>query len=76
MKSQPGRPPGCRLLGPPFLVLVQGFSIKVLMQKYCYMTILVLVQGLSIKSAHVGHAYNHYRLDTDNECAFLHEDSL
>ena len=35
MKSAPGRPPDCRLLGPPFLVLVQGFSIKVLMQKYC-----------------------------------------
>ena len=35
MKSSPGRPPDCRLLGPPFLVLVQGFSIKVLMQKYC-----------------------------------------
>ena len=34
------------------------------------------VQGFSIKSAHVGHAYNHYRIDTDNECAFLHEDSL
>ena len=35
IKSAPGRPPDCRLLGPPFLVLVQGFSIKVLMQKYC-----------------------------------------
>ena len=35
MESAPGRPPDCRLLGPPFLVLVQGFSIKVLMQKYC-----------------------------------------
>ena len=31
MKSSPGRPPDCRLLGPPFLVHVKGFSIKVLM---------------------------------------------
>ena len=43
---------------------------------FAIFTSLILVQGFSIKSAHVGHAYNHYRIDTDNECAFLHEDSL
>ena len=43
---------------------------------FAVFTCLIFVQGFSIKSAHVGHAYNHYRIDTDNECAFLHEDSL
>ena len=43
---------------------------------FAVFTCLRLVKGFSIKSAHVGHAYNHYRIDTDNECAFLHEDSL
>ena len=43
---------------------------------FAVFTCLILVQGFCIKSAHVGHAYNYCRIDTDNECAFLHEDSL
>ena len=43
---------------------------------FAVFTCLILVQGFSIKSAHVGHAYNYYRIDTDNECAFSHKGSL
>ena len=37
---------------------------------FAFFTCLILVQGFSIKSAHVRHAYNYYRIDADNECAF------
>ena len=30
--------------------------------------LLILVQGFSIKSAHVGHAYDYFRTDTNSEC--------
>ena len=43
---------------------------------FAVFTCLILVKGFSIQSAHVGHAYNYYRIDTDNECAFSHQDSL
>ena len=39
-------------------------------------TFLILVQGFSIKRVHVGHAYNYYRIDTNNECAFSYKDYL
>ena len=31
---------------------------------------LILVQGFCIKSAHVGHAYDYFRIDTNSECLF------
>ena len=37
---------------------------------------LILVQGFSMKSAHVGHAYDYFRTDTNSECAFSYKDSL
>ena len=43
---------------------------------FAVFTCLILVQGFSIKSAHVGHASNYDRIDTDNQCAFSHEVSL
>ena len=30
----------------------------------------ILVQGFCIKSAHVGHAYDYFRTDTNSECLF------
>ena len=43
---------------------------------FAIFTCLILVQGFSIKSAHVGRAYNYYRIDTDNDCGFSYKDSL
>ena len=43
---------------------------------FAIFTCLILVQGFSIKSAHVGRAYNYYRIDTDNDFAFSYKDSL
>ena len=43
---------------------------------FAIFTRLILVQGLSITSAHVGRAYNYYRIDTDNDFALSYKDSL
>ena len=43
---------------------------------FAVFTCLIFVQGFSIKSAHVGRAYNYYRIDTDNDFAFSYKDSL
>ena len=33
-------------------------------------TFVILVQGFCIKSAHVGHAYDYFRIGTNSECLF------
>ena len=38
--------------------------------------LVIIVQGFTIKSAHVGHAYEYFRSDTNSECSLSYKDSL
>ena len=61
-------------------IFVQGFSLKTAhagnQDRVVVFNFLILVQGFSIKSGHVGHAYDFFRSDNNNECAFSYKDSL